>query len=153
MKIALLVLILAIIGLVDSAYLTADHYGWVKTETRAITCPISPEGSCETVTRTPEAYVAGIPVSIFGLLYYEAVLIAAIFWFTRGYWPIPRIFALVSVASALISLYLAWLLVFKIRILCPLCFTAHGVNILLAILFSIIAAHAPRHFDNCLPAQ
>ena len=59
--------IFALIGFADATYLTIDHY-----QNIAPPCFV---GSCEVVLTSAYSTIAGIPVSIFGVVYYLLILI------------------------------------------------------------------------------
>ncbi|MEN6357341.1 MAG: vitamin K epoxide reductase family protein [Armatimonadota bacterium] len=136
MAIIILVIILALVGFGDSLYFAMVHYGLTNDEPPEIPmCPVNGHGTCATVARSPQAEFFGVPSCLFGLAFYGAVLAAAGMRLVFGFWPLPQILAAVSVAAAVISLYLAYTLIFQIQILCPLCFTAHAINLSLAAIF------------------
>ncbi|MEN6416096.1 MAG: vitamin K epoxide reductase family protein [Armatimonadota bacterium] len=141
MAILILVIILALTGFADSLYFVMVHYDMTDLEPPEIPlCPAaSKEGTCAAVARAPQADVFGIPSCLFGLGFYGAVLVAAAVRLAFGFWPVPQALAGVAVAAAIMSLYLAYTLVFQIRILCPLCFTAHAINLSLAGIFMYMA--------------
>jgi uncharacterized membrane protein len=67
----------------------------------------------------------GAPNSLFGALYYAAIL--AVTWSTRATLPLALALA-AAVLAALTSLYLAYSLLFVTKRSCPYCWTAHVVN-------------------------
>ncbi|MHB9038038.1 MAG: vitamin K epoxide reductase family protein, partial [Armatimonadota bacterium] len=140
MAILILVIILALVGLADSLYFVLVHYEWTDSEPPEIPmCPVSQHGDCVSVARAPESSILGVPNSLFGLGFYSAILAAAAARLMFGFWPVPQVLAATTVAAALLSLYLAYTLVFQIQILCPLCFTAHAINLSLAGIFVYMA--------------
>lgn len=139
MWIIILVIILALVGFVDSLYFVMVHYGFTDSKPPEIPiCPVNEKGTCETAAEAPQSEIFGLPNSIFGLGFYSFVLAAAAARLAFGFWPIPNILAAVSIIAALMSIYLAYTLVFQIKILCPLCFTAHAVNLSLAAIFVLL---------------
>jgi len=64
-------LVLALIGLADAAYLTIVHYGGLK-----IVCTSSHNGhsSCATVQTSKYSAVAGVPVALLGLIGYVGIV-------------------------------------------------------------------------------
>lgn len=72
------VLLLALIGLADTAYLTAKHYLG-----GSVPCSIT-EG-CDTVLNSAFSVYLGVPTALWGGLYYAAlVLLAALFLQTKA---------------------------------------------------------------------
>lgn len=136
MAAAYAVLFLAIVGFLDSLYITLVVHGWIVQNR----CP-SPatcwaaEETCESVFTTPESKILGAPNSVFGVAYYLIVIVASLLRISTEAWPFLPLLTLVSVGAAAFSVYLAWVLIFRLRTPCPLCFTAHGINLALAAIF------------------
>jgi uncharacterized membrane protein len=140
MAILVLIIILALAGFADSLYFVLVHYEWTDSEPPEIPmCPVSQNGNCTNVARAPEAHILGVPNSLFGLGFYAAILAAAVARVMFGFWPVPQALAAIAVLAAVLSLYLAYTLVFQLQVLCPLCFTAHAINLCLAGIFVYIA--------------
>jgi uncharacterized membrane protein len=68
--------VLALGGAGISAYLTATHYGH-----KTIAC--AGLGQCDYVNSSEYARIAGLPVSVLGLLLYGVLLVAALAWLLR----------------------------------------------------------------------
>jgi len=121
--------ILAGIGLVDSIYLS-----WVDlTHTQAY-CGGS--GDCQTVANSPYSEIAGIPIALFGMLGYLAI-IALLFLETRykyfaQYSPI-LIFG-ITLAGTIYSAYLTYLEIAVINAICPYCVVSAIVMTLLFVI-------------------
>ena len=136
MLIPVFVLILALVGFVDSAYYTLIHYGVL-----GFGSPYMPmicdhkEGVCEMLANTDWASTMGLPNSIYGAAYYVLIAVLAGIRLATGAWPYPKLILAISVAAALSSLYLAWMMVYVVHVLCPLCVTAQAINIVLAVVF------------------
>src|SRR4051812_8879211 len=64
----LALVIVALLGFADAAYLTVEHY-------QNIIPPCSITGGCEKVLTSPYSTVLGIPVSLVGSIYYLLVLV------------------------------------------------------------------------------
>jgi uncharacterized membrane protein len=62
-----------ILGFADAVYLTIYHYSNI-----AVPCYI---GSCEKVLSSPQAVMFGIPVAVYGVAYYFAVLLLLAIYF------------------------------------------------------------------------
>ncbi len=56
-----------VLGFIDAVYLTIYHYSNI-----AVPCYV---GSCEKVLSSPQAVMFGIPVAVYGIAYYFAVLL------------------------------------------------------------------------------
>lgn len=88
------------------------------------------------VVETPRArVVGGVPNAALGLAYYAALAIGVAFLHVPGVWVAA--FA-ASLAAALLSVYLAYSLLFVTRMPCPYCWTLHAVNaaLVVALLFA-----------------
>lgn len=123
------VALLALIGVLISAYMTAYKFGLLGT----IVCGT---GGCETVQNSPWAVFAGVPVPVIGLLGYGALLAASLLGVQPRFMDDRRV-ALVLVAGAsigiLFSAYLTWLEAAVIHAWCQWCI----VSAILAILIFI----------------
>jgi uncharacterized membrane protein len=94
------------------------------------------------VVQTPRARLfGGVDNAAIGLIYYPAVLIGSFFLGN----PIMLIAVFVAASlAALVSLYLAYSLLYITRMSCPLCMTSHVVNLVLVAILSTIVITAPR---------
>jgi len=121
-------------GFLISVYFWKAYRGLVHPPKSLIPPSICSENVCHGVLRTPFARIFRVPNFTIGILYYTMVFIIASF-------PVPlEVHYAVLGASwlvALLSLYLAWALIFKLRVNCLLCFAAHIVNVLIALLLTL----------------
>ena len=94
------------------------------------------------VVQTPRArLIGGVDNAAIGMVYYPAVLIGSFFLGS----PIMLVaVAIAAVLAALVSLYLAYSLLFITKMSCPLCMTSHAVNLALVAILSAIVITAPR---------
>jgi uncharacterized membrane protein len=78
------------------------------------------------VVQSPRARVlGGVPNAAIGLIYYGAMLVVA--WGIR--FPVIWLGAIVAAsAAALLSIYLAYSLLFVTKQRCPFCWTGHALN-------------------------
>ena len=114
-------LALAAAGLVDALYLTAESL----SPQIPLYCP--PEGfvSCVTITSSTFSRFAGVPVAVFGAVWFGLVL--AIFAVDReglNYGLIP-LWGLAAVGAA----YLIFVELFIIHAICPYCTLAHVLGL------------------------
>lgn len=124
-----LAILLCILGLWISIYFTGVSYHWFSPNVKWVPqiCQLK-ESSCQLVLETPRAKLFGIPNSVFGIglyLYLIFYLLGTPLWWWFGF--------LATGFAVLRSIYLAYSLVFVTRIPCPLCFTSHGINLILFI--------------------
>ncbi|HRD41381.1 MAG TPA: vitamin K epoxide reductase family protein [Prochlorococcaceae cyanobacterium AMR_MDS_5431] len=135
----LVIIILATIGIVDTATITLSHWEWITS----ITCNSSNQ-DCEKALQSAWGFVFGQPLSLFGLLAYSVILFSTAisivlpkkrtmrmhFWNRRG--PF-----FVSLIMANFSLLLMSLLVFKIQVFCFFCLLSGTLSIALLLLNAI----------------
>ncbi len=129
--------VLAAIGEYIAGYFTLVYYGLLTANTRLMpnVCQLE-EHSCKTVLGTKYARVFGVPNSLLGVLYYPVVIALVLGGVTAP--PISIALLAISWFTVALALVLASALFFIIKIPCPLCLTAHTINITLAILLTII---------------
>src|SRR3989344_9271480 len=117
----------ALIGFIDAAYLTFEHFlGRVP--------PCSIISGCEKVTTSPYAEVFGIPLALFGAVYYFALLVLIIAHFDLKNAIILKIAALITPIGFLASLYFVYLQVFIIKAICLYCMISAATSTILFIL-------------------
>jgi uncharacterized membrane protein len=146
----ILIITLSLAGLADSLYFTFAYYGRIKKARWVPEILCAREGSsCVTVVQTPYARVFGIPNSLLGIAYYLAVMLwlpwpgnvhgaeeyAYFFLFLTG------TLVLASTVSVVLGCYLIYALRCKLHVDCPLCYTAHAINVVLFALL-IVVCHA-----------
>jgi uncharacterized membrane protein len=121
-------LVLAIAGIIVSSYLVYHHYTVVASGLNAEWCDVNTDVNCDVVAASKYSEVYGIPVAIFGLLWF---VIAATFPFTGKLlgnragklllaWSI---FGLIGIG------WLAYAELFLIKALCIACTLAHAFGI------------------------
>ena len=129
-----LLCLLAALSFLISTYFTAVSYHWIQADATWLPsfCRMG-ERTCASIVFTPRARVFGIPNSVLGQVFY-AVLITAVlgdFLFTR---PFVYFFLLGSFLTVLLGVYLTYSLLFLTRVPCKLCFTSHGINLVIFVL-------------------
>lgn len=128
---------LATVGLYIAAYFTLVYYGIVSASTKLMpnVCQLE-ERTCQTVLGTTYARVLGVPNSLLGVFYYLTVILLLSGGWTTG--PIATATIAVAWFTVALGIFLAYSLFFIIKIPCPLCLTGHTINLLLAVLLTII---------------
>lgn len=118
--------VVAVVGLVLSAYLTVEHY----TSPAVLACPEGATINCAKVTSSPWSEILGIPVAVLGLVYFVAMTCLL----TPTAWRRPHL-DLVRVAGAalgvLMALYLIWVELFRVDALCLWCTGVHLTTLVL----------------------
>jgi uncharacterized membrane protein len=131
------ILLLSAISFLIATYFTAVSYRWIDPEAAWIPsfCRMG-ERTCASIVFTPRARVLGIPTSVLGQLFY-LVLMAGIlgkFIFSS---PFFYFYLAGSLLTVLLGVYLTYSLLFLTRVPCKLCFTSHGINLVIFILMLI----------------
>ena len=104
----IILLILAALGIIDSAYLTYEHYAVDTT----VTCGFGIFNECGRVLQSVYSVVYGIPLASFGFLYYSTLFIALVILTFKESKLIKVLLILLTPAGALISFYLIYLQIF-----------------------------------------
>jgi len=116
-----LILVLSLVGLAVSGYLTYVHYNRAEG-----VCPIG--GGCFDVWDSEYAEILGIPVALIGFLGYIALFGMS---YLRLYYPdlgiaenFPTYMLLISITGGAFSIYLTLIEIFVIQAICDWCFSA-----------------------------
>lgn len=133
------VLVLAVLGIVDSAYLT--HAAVTGS---ALACGISGLDGCNVVAQSTYSRVFGIPLAEYGLVFYGAVLLLAIMAFTRSSKLLHGALLLFGVVGALLSLYFIGVQVFAIKALCVYCLGSFALAVLIFAFTYVIWRRTPE---------
>lgn len=122
------ILVLSFIGVFDAVYLTAYHY-------KTLRLPCTLTQGCDTVLQSSYAKVFGVPVALFGVLYYAVVFVLIIVFMRMREWQERAASYLVYITFAgfLFSLYLTYLQFFVIRSFCQYCLLSGLLTTLLFI--------------------
>jgi uncharacterized membrane protein len=87
-------------------------------------CPGRGADDTEAVLKSPQSAILRVPNSVLGAALYIALLILI-------HWQVTRAAMLVAVAAVLGSLYLGYVMVARIRGLCPNCVSTAALNLLI----------------------
>jgi uncharacterized membrane protein/protein-disulfide isomerase len=129
------VVTIALIGFLDSVYLSVSHYrNYVDMGYQSF-CAISRAINCDTVSQSLYSIFLGVPVPIWGMLAYGFFLFLLIFaWHIKGGKKrIWTLLMLISFAFSLYSVALAFISSYYIHSYCIMCILSYAVN--LALLF------------------
>lgn len=126
-----LAIIFSLLGLGDTLFLTIKHY-----EGTPLTCVIL-EG-CDVVTTSSYSLLWGIPLALFGVMYYTALFGLLLIFAIYELRFILKLIAVIAVAGFLVSLYLTYIQVFVIGAICIYCVLSAVFTTLILIL-SILA--------------
>lgn len=135
---------LSVVGLVIATSFTAAFYRPESPLARLVPpawCGLDPsQPGCGTVVQTPGARVFGVPNSLLGIGYYASTTIVALAGFPVGLrtWLLA-----VAWGTVALGVYLGYRLLRVERMRCPLCWTAHALNTILAITMSVAFRSPP----------
>jgi uncharacterized membrane protein len=132
-------LVLSLLGLADSTWLTIVHF---SVNLLSASCPASSVDNCVTVTTGPWSHPFGIPVAFLGLAFYVAFTIINLPYFwkikdVRVHW----LRALMSLTGVGFIFYLIYVELFLAKVICIYC---TGVHIVTFALFVLIAVTLPK---------
>ena len=113
-KFAVIALVVAFIGFLDATFLTAEHYleGPI---------PCSIVKGCEIVTTSVYSVFIGLPIALYGALFYVAVIVLSILFLDRKKIMPLRLYAYLSITAFLISLGLLAVQAFILHAYCLYC--------------------------------
>lgn len=125
-----LMLAVAILGLADATYLTIQHY-----QNAVPPCTIH---GCEKVLTSSYAEIAGIPVALFGAIYYFVQSALLIAFFTSRKKILLILPSLFSIAGFLASMWFVYLQIAVIKAICQYCMVSAVTSTLLFIFGMIV---------------
>jgi uncharacterized membrane protein len=134
--------VLTVIGLAIAGYLTLLHY----VTSVPLVCGRGTLVDCETVLHSPSAMVLGMPVALWGLLWFAVALALALLATRRRGDPEPPLLWAAGFAWALIgTLAVLWLVYQEIGVIGKICAWCTAVHVLvLALLVVQVQAHRPQ---------
>ncbi len=124
---AILAAIVALIGIADSAYLTAKHFSGTQV-------PCSIISGCESVLTSSYAEIAGIPTAAFGVLAYLIAFSLALFtaFGNRSLW---KVFGVLVFLMSGFTLWLIYLQAFVIGAFCQFCLISAATTLTLLAIY------------------
>lgn len=122
-----LFLFIAVIGLADATYLTASHY-----LEKPVICGAL-EG-CDVVLESSYSVALGLPVALWGLFYYLAILVLAEIYLLKKDILWMKMAAALSLPGFLASLWLVYLQFFVIGAVCLYCMVSAATSTALFIM-------------------
>jgi uncharacterized membrane protein len=133
-------LILSLLGLGLSVYLTITHY----TDSAPAGCPVNSVVNCAKVTTSPESMIFGVfPVAVLGLAFYVFMVAVNSPWSWRPNTPLIRIARLAGVLTGIVFvLYLVYVELIQVDAICEYC---TGVHIITFALFGLVMYSTAAH--------
>jgi uncharacterized membrane protein len=125
-------LLLSIVGLGLSIYLTISHY----TNQAALICQANSVVNCLKVTTSPESTIFGIPVAVLGLVFFVPMIVLNSPWGWRSALPAVRWLRLLGVAVGLV--FVVYLVSAELIIIGSICEWCTGVHAITLALFLVV---------------
>ncbi len=126
-------LVICVLGLLDSAYLTYEHY----TSSATLACSDTGAINCLKVTTSSYATIAGVPVAVLGLIFFVVMtgLCLPAAWRSPNL-ALHRARLAASVVGLLMVFYLVYVELFRLSAICLWCTFVH---VLTFALFGVVA--------------
>lgn len=107
-------LFLSALGVLDASYLTIQHYS-----RDPFVCPIF--GGCDEVTNSIYSEIFGIPIALFGALYYFSIFIFSLVAYLSDNKNLLHIISGFTVFGLITSVYLMFIMIVVIKAICFYC--------------------------------
>ncbi|MEP0822617.1 MAG: vitamin K epoxide reductase family protein [Ignavibacterium sp.] len=129
-------LVLSLIGLQIALYFTLVHHKFLRPDADWLpeVCRMD-ERSCGSILATPEARVLKVPNYYLGMMYY--VILIVLSFFPLGIEEFLLELRLISGFTMFLAVVLSYSLIWKLRVLCILCFASHTINLLIFLLLMV----------------
>ncbi len=113
-KVAIFVLVVALLGFIDATYLSIEHF-------QNVIPPCSVTGGCEVVLTSIYSTIFGMPVSLLGAIYYLIIMIGTLI-FLESKNPIAfKWVLLLTIPGFLFSLWSVYIQIFELHSYCIYC--------------------------------
>ncbi len=131
----LFLIIVSVVGFLISLYFTLVYYQRIPANYYLLPrfCRME-ESTCQSILSTREARLFGAPNFLYGILYYALVFLDTLLESSDGGSLTVVPLTALSFSVVLLSIYLGYALLFKLKTACPLCFMSHGINGIISIL-------------------
>lgn len=127
--------IIGALGLAGLANAVMFARGVISKTEGDITCK---DGTCIKLSKTPYYRVFWVPNWVLGIPYYVVTILAAL----TSNSTLVVLATLGAIITFFLTFYLVWALAVKLRVICPLCYVAHGINVVLFIVWMWAWSHA-----------
>ena len=118
------ILAISFLGFLDAAYLTASHYLGLSLQ-----CLIA--NGCDIVTTSVYSKILGIPVALFGSVYYGFIFLMGVSYMDSGSQTVFKILAYSTIAGFLASLWFVYVQLVLLEAICLYCMFSAGTSTLL----------------------
>ncbi len=134
------IIALALIGLLDALYLA-----YSALTHNPLACSITGLDGCNIVAGSSYSRFLGIPLAVFGVFFYGAILLSAVFTHVFSNRTLYHFLLAAASVGALSSLYFMYLQFFVIKALCVYCAFSFVVSILIfAACLHLFHRHLPE---------
>lgn len=127
--------LIALAGVLDATYLTVEHF-------RGVIPPCTGFSNCEAVLTSSYATLYGVPIALFGALYYLTAAVLAFTVYQRGSSIAGTLLQLVVGSAFLVSVLLVGIQHFVLEAYCVYCLVSAGITTTLAIAVAFIRRYA-----------
>ena len=124
------ILIVAFLGFIDASFLTAEHY-------LNMTPPCFIVQGCDVVTTSSYSKILGIPVSLFGSLFYISILVLGIYFVDKQKSVALTLIHAGTTLGLLMSLWFVYVQAFILKSWCLYCLFSAGTSTALFVLGAI----------------
>jgi uncharacterized membrane protein len=135
-------LLIALVGLAVSSYLTVEHYA----ASTVLACPENSVINCAKVTTSSYSEIGPVPVALLGAIYFLVMtaLCTPMAWRVR---QLDRLRIAGAAAGVVSSLYLVWAELFRLDAVCLWCTVVHvsTLALLAAVLWTTTGRTADSH--------
>lgn len=127
--------IVALAGVLDATYLTVEHV-------RGVIPPCTGFSNCEAVLTSTYATIYGIPIALFGALYYATAAVLAMIVFRTGNKMAALLLQLVVGSAFLVSVLLVGIQHFVLEAYCVYCLVSAGITTVLTVCVAMMRTFA-----------
>ncbi len=121
-----LLIALALLGLADAWYLADSAMTGAQ-----LTCNIAGLDGCNIVAQSPYSHVFGIPLGVYGVVFYTLFLVVSVFTFWRPLRIVDVAIGLLASVGFAASIYFVYIQVFLIKALCIYCLGSAAISLLI----------------------
>ncbi|HMP67205.1 MAG TPA: vitamin K epoxide reductase family protein [Candidatus Paceibacterota bacterium] len=136
-----IIIALAIVGLADTSYLTTKHYSEAS-----IVCNIFDK--CDIVTSSKYNNIAGVPISMIGVIYYLSIIFLVNLYLFLKKNLIIKIATSLSMIAFLFSVWLVYLQFFVLNAVCGYCMLSATVSTLIFVTIIFLSKISKAEFEN-----
>lgn len=140
-KLAVFLLVVALLGFIDSGYLTIEHY-------QGAIPPCSVVSGCETVLTSSYSVIMGVPVSLLGAIFYFIIMVGALSFIESRKTTLLKWTLMLTVFGMLFTLWFLYVQAFIIGAWCLYCLgSALTSTVLFITAIYILKKHSIAPFD------